>query len=118
MLRVFGEILIGQGTTDWRVQCLGCKVDPLEIDEYYMVHDKVWAEAKIKGVLSVILAPINFFGSPWSLTLGSGSLCINCLEIFLNRKLTPDDFSDLPINKRSRTRSELLIARLNGIEYI
>ena len=65
-----------------------------------MVNYDVWAEAGMKQP--------DY----------SGQLCISCLEVRLNRILTPDDFLDLPINKRSRTRSELLYARLNGIEFI
>ncbi len=116
-MKIFGVTLIGQLVMDWRGQCLDCKVDPIEIDEFYMVHDKVWAEAGMKNTLGVILTPRDFFGSPWLLTLGSEALCISCLEIRLNRILTPDDFTDLPINKRSYVRSALLFARLNGIEY-
>lgn len=118
MMKIFGIPLIGEGDMSWRDLCLDCKVDPMEINEYYMVHDKVWAEAGMKNSLHGILAPRDFFGSPWQISIGSLPLCISCLESRLNRILTPDDFSDFPINKRNRMRSELLYARLNGIECI
>ena len=118
MMKIFGIPLIGEGDMSWRDLCLDCKVDPMEINEYYMVHDKVWAEAGMTNTLHGILAPRDFFGSPWQISIGSRPLCISCLESRLNRILTPDDFSDFPINKGNRMRSELLYARLNGIECI
>ena len=118
MMKIFGVPLIGEGGIGLSDLCLDCKVDPLKINEYYMVHDKVWAKAGMKNTLRGILAPRDYFGSPWQISIGSELLCISCLESRLNRILTPDDFSDLPINKRNRVRSKLLFARLNGIERI
>ena len=118
MMKIFGIPLIGEGGIGLPDLCFDCKVDPFEINEYYMVHDKVWAEAGMTNTLHGILAPRDFFGSPWQISIGSRPLCISCLESRLNRILTPDDFSDFPINKGNRMRSELLYARLNGIECI
>ena len=97
-------------SNDWRDRCLDCDVCVYSINEYYMVNDDVWAEAGMKQP--------DY----------SGQLCISCLEVRLNRILTPDDFLDLPINKgKKSTRkrnervfgyvSELLYARLNGLIY-
>jgi hypothetical protein len=58
--------------------CLDCPVKPMDINEYYMVHDKVWLEAN----------PVD-----------SGMLCISCLENRLGRQLTKMDFTDCPLNQ-------------------
>lgn len=56
--------------------CLDCGIDTGEIDHYYMIHDELW--------LSV---------NPNS----EGMLCYPCLEERLGRKLTYDDFKDVPL---------------------
>ena len=58
--------------------CKDCRKDTLRSDlDYYMVTDKVWAEAK---------APKK------------GMLCLFCLSARLGRRLNFFDFSDAPIN--------------------
>ncbi len=52
--------------------CTNCENE----DEYYMVKNEIWAQ----------------YGN------GGGMLCIGCLEERMDRKLTPDDFVDVPIN--------------------
>lgn len=58
--------------------------------EWYMVTDKVWAEAGMT----------------------TGFLCIGCLEIRLGRQLEPADFKPLPINQPAYFMSSRLIGRL------
>jgi hypothetical protein len=63
--------------------CVDCGIDtcPLGWDgeaEFYKVHDAVWAEV---GMVS-----------------NGGMLCVGCIEQRLGRRLTPDDFTDAPIN--------------------
>ncbi|MDT0270551.1 hypothetical protein RM844_30190 [Streptomyces sp. DSM 44915] len=57
--------------------CVDCRtsVD----DEFFMVHDSVWAKARMKDL--------------------GGFLCIGCLEKRLSRRLRPADFTDCPMNK-------------------
>lgn len=60
--------------------CWDCGEDTSNIGEYYMVNDAVWKQA-VENKKAI--------------------LCIGCLEARLNRRLTPDDFSEklhLPIN--------------------
>lgn len=71
--------------------CVDCEVHTGIIGDYYMVHKHLWAE----------------FGSD------DGMLCIACLENRMGRTLTPDDFSDAPVNYGSLTyRSERMISRI------
>lgn len=72
--------------------CVDCSIDTVLIGEYYMVHDHVWFES--------------------GMTKTSGMLCISCLEKRLRRKLTSEDFKDLPINNISIIRSYKLLSRL------
>ncbi len=55
--------------------CLDCKVDTSQIDEYYMVSDKVWNSV-----------------------CEAGMLCIGCLETRVGRELNKDDFTECPLN--------------------
>lgn len=57
--------------------------------EYYAVHDRVW---RASG-------------------LGNAVACVACLEGALSRRLTPADFSDAPINRRT-LRSDTLRNRM------
>ncbi|MDT0270859.1 hypothetical protein RM844_31780 [Streptomyces sp. DSM 44915] len=57
--------------------CIDCHRDI--DDEFYMVHDSVWAKARMKDA--------------------GGFLCIGCLEKRLSRRLRPADFTDCPLNK-------------------
>ena len=59
--------------------CLDCEVDTSELGEYYMVWDILWMEA---------------VGD-----LHGGMLCLGCLEKRLGITLTPDDFTDAPVNQ-------------------
>ena len=59
-------------------------------DEYYTVHDEVWAESK--G--------------------GKDLLCIQCLETRLGRRLTKDDFTADLVNTDDVIRATLLKSRL------
>jgi len=65
-----------------RPLCADCGVDTFAIGEWYMVKDEVWdAAGGLSGYLDC------FF------------LCIECLEHRLGRRLTPNDFTDAPVNK-------------------
>jgi hypothetical protein len=66
------------------VACAKCGCD---YDEFYMVHDHVWAAG--------------------SLDKYDGWLCVGCLENRLGRKLRPDDFNDAPINREIATDQSL-----------
>jgi hypothetical protein len=55
--------------------CVDCKYNTCH-DEYYMVTNEIWREAKmIKGML-----------------------CISCLEKRLGRELIPEDFTECLVN--------------------
>src|SRR5262249_17820365 len=73
--------------------CGGCGVDAGAIDEYYMVKDDLWKRAGKRRYL-----------------------CIGCLEERIGRKLTPDDFTDCPLNHEQRifARSGRLRDRLSA----
>jgi hypothetical protein len=58
--------------------CAACGADTEH--EFYMVHDTVWGAAA---------------------ELGDAFLCIVCLERRLGRTLTPQDFTDAPVNAPS-----------------
>lgn len=72
--------------------CVGCKVNTLEINEYYMVQFQLWQ--------SVVPKPYH-----------REVLCIGCLEGYLGRELVTKDFIEVPINYRG-PRSERLKDRL------
>lgn len=73
--------------------CVDCGQDTSLIDEYYHVHDHVWADAGTDETQSM--------------------LCIGCLEVRIGRTLEPADFSDAPINYPGFLRhSERLSNRL------
>jgi hypothetical protein len=71
--------------------CADCSVNTSDIDEYYMVHDAIWAES--------LVAP-------------DAMLCIKCLEARIGRQLKPTDFTDAPINHGAFGHSDLLQNRL------
>jgi len=56
--------------------CLDCEVHTGVIGEYYMVNNDLWD----------------------TYVSESGMLCVRCLEDRIMRRLTPTDFSDVPIN--------------------
>lgn len=73
--------------------CLDCDIDTFEIGEYYMLKDPVWEEAVPDDDL--------------------GMLCIGCIEKKLGRELSPEDFSECPLNtEEDRSRSERYAQRL------
>lgn len=74
--------------------CVDCKFDTRH-DEYYMVHDAVWAAA----------------GQPQN---DGGMLCIGCLEKRLGRQLTREDFPNRPINMGIFPQSQRLQERLHA----
>lgn len=74
--------------------CFDCNVDTNEIHEYYMVRNEIWQEAKGGG--------FQYY------------LCIGCLEDRLGRKLTPEDFTDVPCN-REFNYSKRLAKRLGYV---
>jgi hypothetical protein len=69
--------------------------------EYYMVRNRVWAEA---GMRTGLVHPYS----------GGDYLCIGCIERRIGRKLQFADFTDVPVNdpddpwKTRRLRSRLL----------
>ncbi len=70
----------------------GSLVDGSKLNEYYMVYNNIWKQAK--G--------------------GRGLLCIGCLESRLGRQLYEDDFTDAPINFMFREQStQRLLDALN-----
>ena len=69
--------------------CMDCGVDILEIKEFYMIHDELWAQ--INPQLE-------------------GLLCIGCVEKRLGRKLKPEDF--LPY----KTNSYLIVPQSNRLK--
>jgi hypothetical protein len=73
--------------------CLDCGVDTVAVGEYYTLFDDVW-----------LAANPDYYGM----------LCIGCLEKRLGRELTPDDFTDCPLNseKTRETSAVRLKARL------
>jgi hypothetical protein len=78
-------------------KCLDCKIDTLEIGEYYMVENELWKVANPKV---------------------EGMLCIGCLEKRLSRKLKCEDFLKCPLNyiNMFNDSSDRLVNRLtNGI---
>jgi hypothetical protein len=95
--------------------CKDCGFDTLPLQwpggaEWYMVTDEVWTNAGM-GPAKIIGLDVRDL------------LCIGCLEIRLQRKLTPADFKDVPLNdlRVHRTtrfawsfRTERLINRLGG----
>lgn len=73
--------------------CVDCSVNTSEIDEYYMVQDRVWVgQAHMKK--------------------DGGMLCLGCLETRIGRLLTPADFTHCPVNEGIFGRSERFLNRL------
>jgi hypothetical protein len=80
-----------------KYQCLDCRENTCRLDEYYMVRHALWESAVPER---------------------RGFLCIGCLEARVGRRLTPDDFPDLPCNRTdgdsrfTTTKSPRLLDRL------
>ena len=71
--------------------CIDCGIDTLEAGESYMVRDDVW--------------PLAYHG---------GRLCVGCLERRIGRRLTPADFTGVPLNEAGPWDSPRLLSRLSG----
>jgi hypothetical protein len=87
-----------------RPTCDDCRVDTVDIGEFYMVKDSVWEQA------TGLCASDNFY--PWD----QAFYCIGCLEQRLGRRLTSADFTDAPLNDPAqcpeRRYSDRLLKRL------
>ena len=66
-------------TYDDTFKCADCRVDTLEISEYYMVRRSVWTAAVSDSQTQIFL-------------------CIGCLERRLGRVLVTTDFAEVPLN--------------------
>ena len=76
--------------------CLDCGVNTSEIEEYYMLHDRVWRSVTNQNERY-------------------GMLCLGCIERRLGRLLEPTDFADVALNNRkslSKHGSERMLDRL------
>jgi hypothetical protein len=82
----------GRGTHG-RAWCSLCRVDTLEIGEFYMLKDEVWDAA---------VGADNFIFY----------LCIGCLELRLGRRLMPSDFTNVPTNEIHGGKSPRLRDRM------
>lgn len=75
-------------------ECHDCGINTLYCGEYYMVNDEVWQ----------------------SVASFERILCIGCLEVRLNRKITHSDFTDAPLNHINMGyKSPRLIKRLTKV---
>jgi hypothetical protein len=83
--------------------CADCGINTKDNNEYYMVKSPIWFQA-------ISAEPVTSFGV---------LLCIGCLEKRLNRKLTVEDFANVPCNldKDHFHKSERLKDRLKGYKY-
>ena len=72
--------------------CVDCGVDTFETKEYYMVTDSCWKRAGMK---------------PYG-----GMLCVGCIESRLGKKLTPQNFSECPLNWRNAIIPDYASGRL------
>jgi DNA protecting protein DprA len=77
-------------------ECDACDTDT--VDEWFMVHDEVWAAAGLGEHEAV--------------------LCVGCLETRLGRELRPRDFAALPINAPVATDSDRLLDRMGYVKVI
>jgi len=96
-----------------RHECLDCGVDTFDIGEMYMVTDELW-----EHIVGQIVLVFDDDGVCTERTgPGLGMLCVGCFETRLGRELTPDDFSDAPINfPYAWGKSTRLIRRITGAE--
>ena len=74
--------------------CMDCNVDTLEIDEYYMVRDHLWALATGDS---------------------EGMLCLDCLGVRLGRGLTEEDFTDCELNYSAGFKSPTIKASFSKV---
>lgn len=80
-----------------RQRCLDCRVNVIEIGEYYMLRPELW-EKKL--------------GLTWT-----DNLCIGCLEKRLDRRVSIDDMCAFPIYPWTAPTSERLLDRC-GMEKV
>jgi len=77
-----------------KFKCQDCEIDTGKIDEYYMVINSIWQEAKMRR----------------------GMLCIGCLEERIGRRLKSTDFTDCYLNNlRLGSKSQRLLNRLKDL---
>ena len=82
-------------------ECIDCGVNTMFNDEYYMLLDDIWE---------------NDLG----LHSHEGMMCIGCVESRLGRRLTSEDFADVPLNSLTSpysahwTKSDRLVDRLTS----
>jgi hypothetical protein len=74
--------------------CMDCGSDTYASEEYYSLRDEVWA---------LINPGID------------GKLCLECAEIRLGRSLTPEDFTNDPINEAQARLCPSLARRLHRL---
>jgi len=74
--------------------CADCGLDTVVAGEWYDVHDEIWLQANVANVSSRQI------------------LCIGCLEKRIGRRLTPRDFTDVPVNDPHRGKSDRMLDRL------
>jgi|GEM_PF-1547461 len=72
--------------------CNDCSINTSDLDEWYMVHEKIWIEAGLNPEED------------------GDFLCIGCLESRLRRTLKSGDFTHVPVNNftKSKTSSRML----------
>ena len=77
--------------------CMDCRVNTMDTDEYYMLKEEIW----------LFIVPGD-----------RGMLCVSCVEKRLDRKLTPDDFSECALNEKEypQPRSDRLKNRMGFLE--
>jgi hypothetical protein len=78
----------------WGFLCVDCQEDTDKLNEYYMVRDTVWKQAKGPA---------------------AGMLCIGCLERRIGRRLRRADFLPCALNDGSFPQSRRLKARLSKV---
>lgn len=81
--------------TCYGFECLYCGENTMHINEYYMIHDDLWAEVTAAAG-----------------TNGKGMVCIGCVEGQLGRNVTVADFKDVPLNSITPWQSARLQDRL------
>ena len=73
-------------------KCIECDVNTLDVREYYMIQNDLWEQVNPNK---------------------NGMMCIGCVEEKLKRELTPEDFTNCPLNLFSpNKKSERLLKRL------
>jgi hypothetical protein len=82
-------------TSRIRALCADCQIDTLRRGaDWYIVHNHVW-ECAWPGAKTTFAVREQ---SNDEVVPFSEILCIDCLKRRLGRDLTPDDFTDVPVN--------------------